>query len=119
MNDSEFCCVVSVRIQFFFCLTNDPILLFLFGIAKEKKTVTVFFYFCNTFVTFFRFCSGLDYKQNYFSFIFVLFLFSVFLLGIAKEKKKLLVTIFRFCSGLDYKQNCFSFIFVLFSFLYF
>ena len=28
---------------YFFCLTNDPILLFLFGIEKEKKFVTVFF----------------------------------------------------------------------------
>ena len=41
---------------YFFCLTNDPILLFLFGIEKKKKKKKKFCYsvFCfyNTFVTF-------------------------------------------------------------------
>ena len=44
MNDSEFCCVVSVRIQFFFLFNERSGITILFGIAKEKKkTVTVFF----------------------------------------------------------------------------
>ena len=38
---------------YFFCLTNDPILLFLFGIEKKKKKFCYsVFCFYNTFVTF-------------------------------------------------------------------
>ena len=51
---------------YFFCLTNDPILLFLFGIEKEKKNLLQCFLFLQYICYFYRFCSGLDYKHNCF-----------------------------------------------------
>ena len=84
---SEFCCIVSVRIQFFFCLTNDSVLL---GIAKEKKKIVSYNFP-------FLFGIGLQTKlfQFYFCFVFV----SIFLFGIATEKKKIkqLLQWFLYC----------------------